>query len=357
MTEDRARRRAARLSLLYPPAWRRQFPDFVGVVASELSENRRGVIADVMRCAALERLRTTGIIGRGPADGAGSGLAMIYAVLVPSTALAIGMWSQLHTGLVGHGTPPSANLRGPALLLLIGAVGGVLCLPVGIVVAAATVRPGSHLTKSVPSALVFLFALTGLSLLGMGADHSGWYTPAAQALPAHGLGHAGTLWVRGLVAAITPAWIHPGLLMRMPPGELVAVLLAPATGLVAAGALFRMVSTLAPCPLRRLDVAAGVTGAATMVLAVGASVRWILTHPTRQGFTAGQAHTDGLAPGHTGWAVVALMVVLASAALCGLRRLIGGRAGPAPGVADVDLRSSAGGADSRPASSLLLADR
>ena len=166
------------------------------------------------------------------------------------------------------------------------------------------------------------------SVAGEAADRSGWYSPAALALPSRGAGHVVTLWVRAIVASITPAWIHPSLFARMPAGELAAAFIAPVAGIAAAGALLRIISAL---PLRapgRLDVTLAVVTGAVMLLSVTAAVRWILTHPTPQGATAVLTRTDQLAPGHTAWGVVIVLLALAATALVGMRRVLRGRRRP-----------------------------
>lgn len=336
--QDRPARRAARLTRLYPRRWRRQYPDFEVVLAAELAEGRRGARRDAVRGAAVERLRAAGVLPIGPEDRARSGLTLIYAALVPFAALAMGMWSQLHTGISSRGLAEQPVLGPAELLLAIGTLVTAVCLPVGLALIVlrssrrtpATTHASGTRGADAPRQMLlragalFLGAMVALTATGWAADRSGWYSPAALALPARGPGHVLTLWVRALVAAITPAWVHPSLFWRMPVGEFAAALAAPVVGLVAAVALMRM---LAAVPLRtpgRADVAWAVSTVAMMLLSVAASVRWLLAHPARRGANALLARDDPLAPGHTGWAVVLLLVALAAAALIGTRQLLRG---------------------------------
>jgi hypothetical protein len=184
------------------------------------------------------------------------------------------------------------------------------------------VRPG----------LAFVGSLGVLTMAGWGADRSGWYSPAAIALPHQGPGHFLTLWGRGIIATITPAWIHPSLFAHMPTGELAAALLAPVAAVAAAGALFRLIVLL---PLRvpgRANVLLAASVFGMMFLTVVASGRWLLAHPGQEGATSLQARSDQLAPGHTGWVVVFLLAALAAMALVGLRRVLRGHPEqPTPG--------------------------
>ena len=126
---------------------------------------------------------------------------------------------------------------------------------------------------------------------------------------------------------------HPGMdpsqLVRPHAGrQLAAAFIAPVAGIAAAGALLRIISAL---PLRapgRLDVTLAVVTGAVMLLSVTAAVRWILTDPTPQGATAVLTRTDQLAPGHTAWGVVIVLLALAATVLVGMRRVLRGRRRP-----------------------------
>ena len=322
--------RAARLVRLYPREWRQRFPDFEEVLAGEFVENRRGVYCDVVRTAFAERLRDVGVIPKRPVDGARSGLALIYAALVPFAGLALGMWSQLHTGLasLGPATPPV--LRASNLSLFIGTLVVLVALPIAILLFAADVpsvrngtgkRVASYRLVVRPS-LAFVGALAVLTVAGWSADRSGWYSPAAAALPHHGPGLLATLWVRGIIAIISPAWIHPTLFQKMPTGELAAALLAPVAALTGAAALFRLITRL---PLRTPRLASVLLAATTfgmMFVSVVACGRWLLDHPTREDATTLEPHADQLAPGHTGWVVVLMLAALTVVALVGLLRVL-----------------------------------
>jgi len=330
---DRVPRRASRLARLYPRQWRQEFPDFEAFLAGELVEHPRGVRRDIVRAAMVERLRESGVIPKRPIDGVRSGLALIYAGLIPFTGLAMGMWSQLHTGLASNTAAKAPVLQASNLLLTVGTLAVLVLLPLAIVLVVVDGRRNRSdagtlgMTRCRPLVrlcLVLLGSLGILAVTGWGADRSHWYSPAAAALPHEGAGHVATLWVRGIVATITPAWIHPTLFARMPSGELVAALVAPLAVLAAAGAMFRLIVRF---PLRwpsRANVVLAVGAFGMMFVSVVACGRWLLDHPGREGATALQARADRLAPGHTAWTVVILLTALAIAALVGLRRVLKG---------------------------------
>jgi hypothetical protein len=327
--------RPGRLALLlYPRAWRRRYPDFVEILASELEERPWRTLGDVLCAAAIERLRGVGILPTGPDDRAGSGLALMYAALVPFAGLSLGMWSQLRTGLVATGSYAPPVLQTADLLLAVGTVLALASLAFAMVLVAVRARRGRATPGAVGGsrggsfvypALVFIGSISALTVSGWAADRSGWYSPAAAALPDKGAGHFFTLWIRGVVAAVTPAWVHPALFGRMPPEELLATFLAPIAALAAAVALLR---TMMHLPVRapgHTELVLVVGTAGTMLLSLAAAVRWVLVHPTRQGATRLFTRSDQLAPGHTGWGVVILLAALAVVALVGARRVLQGR--------------------------------
>jgi hypothetical protein len=330
---DRARRRAARMFRLYPRRWRVQFPDFEETLAAEFAAERRGVRCNTLAAAGVEWLRDLGVVPKTSVDRVGSGLALIYAALIPFVALALGMWSQLHTGLASPSAAVAPALSASDLFLAIGAVAVALVLPIGILFVsvgvwrnrrAAANQVGLCDRSVVRPALVFLGSIALLTLAGWGAERSRWYSPAAAALPHRGPGLFLTLWVRGIVASVTPAWVHPTTFAQMPKGQLIAALLAPLAALVAASALFCLLTRVRLPRFGRANLFLGGGAAAMMSVSVAACGRWLIEHPGREGGTTLQAHADQLAPGHTGWMVVILLAALASVALVGLRRVLRG---------------------------------
>ncbi len=329
-------RRASRLALLYPRVWRKRYPDFVEVLALELADHPWKARRNVICSAGVERLRSSGLLPTGPADRARSGLALTYAVLIPFAGLAIGMWSQLHTGLVAQGRDALPVLRAADLLLAIGTLIAVASFVIAIAVISGRVlwskhdlgaSSGSRVSQLVRPTFAFVGSVAALTLAGWAADRSGWYSPAAVALPDRGPVHLVTLWVRGVISTMTPAWIHPSLFGRMPTGELLATFLTPIATIVAGAALMRMIMRLPVSRPRRVDAALAIGTAATMLLVLASCVRWLLAHPTQQGPTPLLTRADQLAPGHTGWGVVILLGGLAFAAVVGAARVIQGRDG------------------------------
>jgi hypothetical protein len=336
----RAEQRAGRIVRLFPHQWRAQFPDFEEVLAAELSERPRGVIRDALRTAVAERLRAVGLIPRTSAERARSGLALIYATLIPFVGLAAGMSSQLRTGLTSSATTAPSRLESSSLTLAMATRAALLALTlaVGILVVDARkyhghARKGGERYRVIVAPSVWLIgSVAVLTMTGWCADRSRWYSPAA-ALPSRGAEHFATLWLRGTTATITPAWVHPALFGRMPAGELAAALLTPTVILAATAGLFRLVTLVSTRPPGRAEVILAATAFGTTLTSVVACARWVWEHPTREGTTTLQTSLDQLAPGHTGWFVVLVLATLCSVALVGLNRVAKG--GPArPAAAD-----------------------
>jgi len=326
-----ADRFAACLARLYPASWRQAFPDFIDVLSAELPERPLRVVADVVVSSTVERFRSMGVVPTRPADRGRTGLAVVVAALLPFAALSIGMWSQLHTGLARQGRSAPVSLRW-AVDILAGALAvGLVTATLGMMAFALgrlRRRPGQVGGADPRSSIArpagaFLLSIGALSLTGWLADRSGWYSPAAAGLPQHGAAQLPTLWIRGIVATISPAWVHPSILVRLPLGDLTAMLAGPILTMVATASLVQVVRRLPASRSRRVDEGLAIGAVGAMALAVGACSRWLLSHPGRQGVLPHLARTDPLAPGHTGWLVVIALVALTAVAALGMRWVLG----------------------------------
>jgi hypothetical protein len=316
-----SRRRALRLANLYPRQWRQQYPDFVDALADELDEHRPGATSDVLRAASIERLRSAGLLSRGPYDLARSGLALVCASVLPFVGLSIGMWSQLRTAN-DHGSSAPA-LSEIDVILAIGTTIAILSLIVVVAVVVSQTRstrdagPPNRWSRTMKPAIVLALAMLVLTLGGLAANHSGWYSPAAAALPPSGIGHFLTLWARCIIADITPAWLHPSIFGRMPAGELAATFIAPVATLVAAGAVLRLLVQVPLGASHRLCATSSVVVLLAMVVSATATVRWLIISPS-VAFT----RPDQFSPGHTPWGVAMLLFVLLGTAAIGARRVL-----------------------------------
>lgn len=321
---DQVERRVCRLVRLYPRSWRQRYgEEMTAVLIEQIAESGSSLRlrADVVREAGHERLRDVGLRlgGSDPVDRDRAGTAMVYSCLIVFVGLACGMVSQLRTGLTetqasGGSTPDLVRLCGELLsgLLVLALV--VCCLAaaggaIGVIRAVRT-TPTKRLLGP---GLLFVGGLGTLSVVGWTADRAHWFTPAGAALPHGGGAKLATLWIRGLVAPITPAWVHPSLFAHMPAGELIAVLLAPLGGLALAFGLAGLALRLpgsSTGPRSRVVMARGVV--AVMAVYVIVCSRW-LAAPTGPG----TGHADLLAPGHTAVGVLIVLVLLTVLAAVG----------------------------------------
>lgn len=329
---DRTSRRAFRLARLYPRQWRRRFPDFADALAAELADHRRGVRRDVLRAASIEWLHVIGVLPAGAGDEVRSGLGLLCASLLPFVGLSAGMWSQLHTATAGHGSAFPV-LHSVDLLLAAGTALALASFAAALpLVAARARRHGASAAMCGPlvgPVLAFGVAITVLTAAGWAADRSGWYSPAAAALPIGGLGHILTLWVRAIIATITPAWVHPSLFGRMPAGDVMATFVAPVAAVAASVALLRLIAHLPISSPQRAHSVVAATTVGAMFLSAAATVRWLVAQPHPDG----TALQDRMAPGHTPWAVAALLLAFCFIAAIGARRVLhGGKQPSEPGT-------------------------
>jgi hypothetical protein len=318
---EASQRRAVRLARLYPRQWRHDYPDFVDALADELDEHRPGAASSVLRAASVERLRSAGLLSRGPHDLARSGLALVCASVLPFVGLSMGMWSQLRTAN-NHGSSVPA-LTEIDLILAVGTAIALLSLVVVVALVVSQARSRHDSTNRAPwpramkPAAVLASAMVALTFGGLAADHSNWYSPAAAALPASGVGHFLTLWARCVISDITPAWLHPSIFGRMPAGELAATFIAPVAVLFAAGAVLRLLVQAPFSASQRLCATSSLVVFLAMLASAAATIRWLVISPS-----VAYTKPNQFPPGHTPWGVATLLLVLLATAAIGTRRIL-----------------------------------
>jgi hypothetical protein len=270
--------------------------------------------ADIVRTGCGERVSAAGR------------LPLTYTWIVVAAVLSAAIWSQLsaasRSAVGSHRALPSSlsvvatttRVIGPVVICLLALVGGRVLLSAWF----ATRSGSGGRAAALLASLVAVFSV--LTVTGWWADHTGWYTPVGTSLPAHGVAHLATLWLRGAVSAITPAWIHPELFARMPSGEAVAAWTA--VPMVIAGSLVaaRLVALSTPTRLMaRLDVVTGSASVLTLSAFTAAAAGWVVRTGTADRATTAAWRGTVLAPGHAGIALVVALAVFSALAWFSLR--------------------------------------
>jgi hypothetical protein len=283
MSADRARRRAERLTRLYPRRWRVRYgAEFVELLVEEMAERPRSAkrALDIARFAA-ERLEACGLVGE---PGAGTDcrraglnrLACAAAVFAPA---GVAVWSQLTIGWQWSAPGAAATRAGMLLMsgaLVVFATWAVLALAP---LAFAIVRSlrGPHMRSlAVPAGITALAA----AVLVAGSLHfdGGW--PGAGGHPWHGRAlvpaavarfcWAGTVW-------ITSYWAHPAALARFPAVELAWMALSPIATVSAIVGLARAVAVLRPgARLLAYEARLGAIAVGAMIVFAAGAASWLM---------------------------------------------------------------------------------
>jgi len=199
-------RRVGRLLRWYPPAWRARYgEEFAELLAAQIADEPRCArrTLDVIRVGVGQRWGEA--LGEDPCDPgldrSRSAMALVYLSLTVFVGLALGMWSQLRTGVqvatvTGRPVPEAVGIS-ESVLSITALVGLLLFLAVVARAVVTALRGGRAGARGHGGpALVLGSALGALSVMGWSADRSSWYTPAGAALPGRGPLHVGTLWIR-----------------------------------------------------------------------------------------------------------------------------------------------------------------
>lgn len=309
----RARHRLpARLVRAYPSRWRRRWGDeLVDLLQTMADDGTLGarVSADVILAGAGERVVEA------------MEMPLAYVALVLAAVMCVSVWSQLSTATTTAAARGRA-LPGPSEVVALIARG--LGPAVGLLLAALSIRVGVSVWRAwrarwlrrVVAPLGGVVLVAGvLTFAGWASDRSRWYTPAGAALPAHGAPHLATLWLRGAVATVTPAWIHPEMFWRMPAGEVLAALAAGPAVVLGAVALAQVIRR-APATTgdRRVDRALGFGVVALLASFTSVAVIWVSVSWSAPGRSRAVWPNNVMAPGHTGAAVVAVLAMLTAIA-------------------------------------------
>jgi hypothetical protein len=243
--EDAARR-AGRLLLWYPRAWRDRYgEEFAELLISDLAERPRSAsrVLDVARAGIVARLADAGLCGvpvTGQDGQPARALASLSACLAVFVIVGAAMWSQLTVGWQWSAPASTATTAGMVAMsgavLLFAALALIAALPVGYVVAARLMTGRNRRDVLVPS-LVFGLCLAALFI---GGRHFGNGWPGTGGHPWEGLRAGGQEWIgRGLVPgglaafswaatlSVTTYWLHPAALASFPAPEVAWMVASP----------------------------------------------------------------------------------------------------------------------------------
>jgi hypothetical protein len=281
---DEAARRAARLLLWYPKAWRSRYgEEFAELLIADISERPRSRTrtADVVRGGIVARLAGAGLCGctLEPSAQARASLTSLGYCVAIFVGFGAAMWSQLTIGW--QWSEPEAGATTVAMVVMSAAMLAFLVLALA---AAAPVlwSAGSRIARGRgqgllgPTALlvacvVIMFA--GGRHFGNGWPGTGGHPWAQQGLVPGGV--AAFSWASTLF--VSSYWAHPGALAGFPVGELAWMALSPLAlvGLVGGAATLVRRTDLSP---RVLDFEArlGTAACASMVVFLGGCCAWIL---------------------------------------------------------------------------------
>lgn len=236
MTHDsgRAYRRARRLLLVYPPAWRDRFgEEFVELLVADIDDRPRSWrrAADVVANGGLARLTSAGLAGHLPdaTERARTSLASMCAAGAIFFLFGTAMLSQIVVGW--RWEPPNENAVAIAMVLMssmviVGVALAALAVPPLLWAGARAVRNGHARPLLAPAALI----VAGAAMLVLGSSHfaPGWPGTGGHDWAYHDLAHpgAGALgWAA--TRGVTSYWAHPSALASFPLAEVAWMALSP----------------------------------------------------------------------------------------------------------------------------------
>jgi hypothetical protein len=328
-TDVDRRRRAVRMTLLYPRSWRDRYGDeFVELMVADMAERPRSArrSVDLVRCAVRARAEAVGMVGG--ADGgerSRSAVATLSLAAVVFMPAGVAVWSQLAIGW--RWSAPGAATRA-GMLLMTGALAGfavwaaLALAPLAGAIVWRLARSPRDRSLSLPAGVATLAVgvlIAGSLHFGRGWPGTGghvWHGREPIPAPVGRFCWAATLWV-------TSYWAHPAALALFPPGQLVWMVLGPVAAVVAVAGFWRAVAALAPGErLLAYEARLGVIAAIAMTVFAGGAASWIVSG------TAGPAHL--FAVGAIDVVAVLLMVITATVAARAVAALERPPGGPAP---------------------------
>lgn len=254
--EDPARR-AERLLLWYPRAWRERYgAELAELLAADIAERPHSLhrTLDLVRCGTVARLADAGLAGF-PVPGPGekeqrqaASLASLGSSIAVFTIIGAALWSQLAIGWQWQAPASTATSAGmvimSAAMLALTAIAGAAVLPVAwVILTRLARRPGHPRHPGRAGLLVPVVVFTAsVAIMIIGGRHfgNGWpgtgghpWAKGELALAGHEIigrglvpgGVAAFSWA--VTLAISTYWLHPAALASFPAGELAWMAASP----------------------------------------------------------------------------------------------------------------------------------
>ncbi|HEY2354325.1 MAG TPA: hypothetical protein VGH79_05435 [Gaiellaceae bacterium] len=268
---SRAERRARRLLLWYPRAWRERYGDeFSEVLLADIAERPRSWSRafDVARSGAVTRL------GLGGAVHAGARLAVFACSAAAFVVFGTAIWAQLAIGWQwSRPETPATSAAIVAMSCLLGVFVVLTALGGAPVLWAVVCRP----RRAVAGPLVLFLAGAVVAVLGARHFAAGW--PGTGGHPwAHQHLLPGRLaalaWAETL--SVTSYWAHPAALLGFPPDELLWMAASPVALVASVAGGARTIRRLELSPrVLRFEFALARLACEAMTVFVAAACCWI----------------------------------------------------------------------------------
>jgi hypothetical protein len=281
---DEAARRAARLLLCYPKAWRSRYgEEFAELLMADICERPRSRMrtADVVRGGIVARLSAAGLCGwtLEPSAQVRASLVSLGWCVAVFVSFGAAMWSQLTIGWQWSQPDTAATTAATVVMSAAMLAFGVLALAAAAPVlwrAGSLIAHGRSRGLLGPAALVMASAV----IIFVGGRHfgNGWPGTGGHPWSRQGLvpgGVAAFSWASTL--SVSSYWVHPSALAGFPAAELAWMALSPLAmvGLVGGAAALVRRTELSAAVLD-FETRLGAVACAAMAVFLAGCCAWLI---------------------------------------------------------------------------------
>jgi hypothetical protein len=275
-----AEKRARRLLLWYPPAWRERYGDeFSELLLADIAERPRSWSRslDVARRGAAARLGLGGVVH------AGSRLAVVVCSGSAFVLFGTAIWAQLAIGWQwSRPAAPATSAAIVAMACLLAIFAALAVVGVAPVLCTVVARFATGRGRALAGPFAVFVAGTIVAVLGARHFAAGW--PGTGGHPwAHQHLLPGRLaalaWAETL--SVTSYWAHPGALLGFPPDELLWMAASPVALVAAVAGAARTIRRVdLSSRVLRFELALARIACGVMVVFVAAVCCWIASGGT-----------------------------------------------------------------------------